>query len=128
MQLDFLTHELLPRLEEAHHGERRVFFVDAAHFVLGAFLGMIWCFTRLFIRSASGRKRYSVLGAVETHDHDLVTIQTTGSINAETVCELIRKLDQEYPGACPKSGCFRNWVSGEVITRARGGSYSHFGE
>ena len=26
MQLDFLTHELLPRLEEAHKGERRVFF------------------------------------------------------------------------------------------------------
>jgi len=98
LQLDFLTHELLPRLEEAQKGERRVFFVDAAHFVLGAFLGMIWCFTRIFIPSASGRKRYSVLGAVETRNHDLVTIQTTGSVNAGTVCELIRKLDKEYPG------------------------------
>ncbi len=98
LQLEFLTHELLPRLEEAQKGERRVFFVDAAHFVLGAFLGMIWCFTRLFIPSASGRQRYSVLGAVETRNHDLVTIQTTGSINADTVCDLIRKLDKEYPG------------------------------
>lgn len=98
MQLDFLTHELLPRLEEAQKGERRVFFVDAAHFVLGAFLGMIWCFTRVFIPSASGRKRYSALGAVETRNHDLVTIQTTGSVNAGTVCELIRKLDKQYPG------------------------------
>jgi len=98
LQLDFLTHELLPRLEEAQKGERRVFFVDAAHFVLGAFLGMIWCFTRIFIPSASGRQRYSVLGAVETRNHDLVTIQTTGSVNAGTVCELILKLDKEYPG------------------------------
>ena len=97
LQLDFLTEELLPRLEEARKGQRRVFFVDAAHFVLGGFLGMIWCFTRIFIRSASGRQRYSVLGAVETRDHDLVTIQTTGSINAESVCELIRTIDAKYP-------------------------------
>jgi hypothetical protein len=33
MQFDFLNEELLPRLEEAKKGERRVFFVDAAHFV-----------------------------------------------------------------------------------------------
>lgn len=97
LQLDFLTQELLPRLEEAHQGKRRVFFVDAAHFVLGAFLGMIWCFTRIFIPSASGRRRYSVLGAVETRNHDLVTVETTGSVNADTVCELIRKLDRKYP-------------------------------
>lgn len=43
-----------------------MFVVDAAHFVLGAFQGMIWCFTRIFIPSASGRQRYSVLGAMET--------------------------------------------------------------
>jgi transposase len=98
LQLNFLTHELLPRLEEAQKGERRVFFVDAAHFVLGVFLGMIWCFTRIFIPSSSGRQRYSVLGAVETRDHDLVTVQTTGSVNAGTVCELICKLDKKYPG------------------------------
>ena len=66
LQLDFLTRELLPRLGEAQKGERRIFFVDAAHFVLGAFLGMIWCFIRIFIPSASGRQRYSVLGAVQT--------------------------------------------------------------
>jgi len=37
MQLVFLQEELIPRLEEAREGTRRVFFVDAAHFVLGAF-------------------------------------------------------------------------------------------
>ena len=41
MQFDFLHGELLPRLQEAKDGkrdQRRVFFVDAAHFVQGAFL------------------------------------------------------------------------------------------
>jgi len=97
MQLDFLTDELLPRLEEARRGKRRVFFVDAAHFVLGAFLGMVWCLQRLFIKSGSGRQRYSVLGAVETRDHDFVSIRTSGSVNALTVCSLLEEIERRYP-------------------------------
>jgi transposase len=97
MQFDFLAQELLPRLEEARQGERRVFFVDAAHFVLGAFLGMIWCFVRVFIPTGSGRQRYNVLGAVETRDHQMVSIRTTGSINAQTVCELQEMIHERYP-------------------------------
>jgi len=98
MQFDFLHHELLPRLEAAKQGKRRVFFVAAAHFVLGAFLGMVWAFSRVFVRSGSGRQRYSVLGAVETRDHDFISVRTTGSVNAETVGELIAKIAQAYPG------------------------------
>jgi len=98
MQFDFLDDELLPRLEEAGEGRRRVFFVDAAHFVMGAFLGMVWAFARVFVRAGSGRQRYSVLGAVETRDHGFVSVRTTGSVNSETICELISKLDKAYPG------------------------------
>lgn len=98
MQFEFLQEELLPRLEEARKGQRRVFFVDAAHFVLGSFLGMIWSFARILVPSGSGRQRYNVLGAVETRDHDFVSVRTTGSVNAGTVCELIRMLDEAYPG------------------------------
>ncbi len=39
-------------------------FVDAAHFVLASFLGWVWSAARLFVRGASGRQRYNVLGAV----------------------------------------------------------------
>lgn len=98
LQFTFLENELLPRLEEARRGERRVFFVDAAHFVLGAFLGMIWSFTRIFVPSGCGRQRYNVLGAVETRDHDFVSIRNTGSVNSDTVCELLAKLHAAYPG------------------------------
>jgi len=51
MQLVFLQEELIPRLEEAREGTRRGFFVDAAHFVLGAFLGMIRRLTRVLVRT-----------------------------------------------------------------------------
>ena len=40
-----------------------MFFVDAAHFVFGTFLGCLWLFGRLFVRAASGRQRFNVLGA-----------------------------------------------------------------
>ena len=49
-------------MAEARAGNRRVLFREAAHFVLGAYLSMVWCFTRLFIASPSGRQRLNVLG------------------------------------------------------------------
>jgi hypothetical protein len=55
---------MLPRLAEAAAGKRKVFFVDAAHFVLGSFLGMIWCISRVFIKTSPGRKCSNLLGAV----------------------------------------------------------------
>jgi hypothetical protein len=62
----FLKTELEPRLEEAQAGRRAVFFADAAHFVLGSFLGWLWCLTRVFVRASSGRqsRRAGMLGAI----------------------------------------------------------------
>jgi hypothetical protein len=77
-------------LEQAKEGTRRVYFVDAAHFVQSAFLGCLWCFTRLFIRSASGRHRFNVLGALCAVSHQLTTVCNVGYINSESVCELLR--------------------------------------
>lgn len=97
LQLDFLTEELLPRLEEAQEGKRRVFFVDAAHFVLGGFLGFIWCFQRIFVPTASGRKRYSILGAVDSENHNLLTVKTEGTVNAGTFCQLLEVISNRHP-------------------------------
>jgi hypothetical protein len=55
-QESFLEEQLQPRLAEAKEGNRVVVFVDAAHFVQGAVLGMVWCFVRIIIPSPSGRK------------------------------------------------------------------------
>lgn len=97
LQFDFFTVELSPRLAEAAKGERKVFFVDAAHFVLGSFLGMIWCFGRIFVKSGCGRQRYSVLGALDSHSKEVITVRSTGNINAESVCELIDSIRLHHP-------------------------------
>ena len=69
-----------------------MFFVDAAHFVMGSFLGWVWCAARLFVRAASGRQRYNLLGALNAVTHELIRITNDGYITAETVCELLRKI------------------------------------
>ncbi len=51
-----------------------------------------------YVPRGNERQRYSVLGAVETRDHDFVSIRTAGSINAEVVCELLEKISATYPG------------------------------
>lgn len=97
LQLDFYTQEMIPRLEEARQGSRKVYFVDAAHFVLGAFLGMIWCFQRVFVKTSPGRQRYSVLGAIESHSKELVSIRTSENINSLTVVELLDLIRDKHP-------------------------------
>jgi transposase len=97
LQFEFYQTQLKPRLEEARAGERRVFFVDAAHFVLGAFLGLIWCFARPHLKTAPGRQRYNVLGAIDSHSKELISIRTTGYINGEVVCLLLAALRARHP-------------------------------
>ena len=92
VQEAFKTNELEPRLAEAQAGQRAVFFGDAAHFVLAPFLGMLWCFTRLFLRAPAGRKRFNVLGALNAITHELVLVTHETYITATTVCELLRQL------------------------------------
>jgi transposase len=96
-----LEKELEPRLTEAKEGKRSVYFVDAAHFVLGSFLGYLWCITRIFIPSSSGRKRYNVLGAIEAITHQLITVCNDAYINACSVCELLHKIKDATIGEFP---------------------------
>lgn len=72
--------------------------MDAAHFVFAPFLGMVWCFTRLFVKAPSGRQRLNVLAAVDAITHELFTVENLTYITAETVCELLRLLAGAYQG------------------------------
>jgi hypothetical protein len=74
---------LKPRLEEAQAGKRHVFFVDAAHMVYGTFLCCLWSFVRLFVRAASGRQRFNVLGAWNAMTRELIAV--TNSVLAASV-------------------------------------------
>src|SRR5208337_4999520 len=64
-QREFLEGKLNPRIDEAEAGSRKLFFVDASHFVHGAFLCYVWSAVRLFLKTPSGRKRLNVLGALD---------------------------------------------------------------
>jgi transposase len=91
-QADYLATKLLPRLQEAKRGRRTVLFVDAAHFVYGPFLGYLWCLVRLFVPGPSGRKRYNVLAALDAISHRVIRVSNQASINAESVCALLREV------------------------------------
>ena len=91
-QVEYLENEMEPRLAEAQAGKRAVFFVDAAHFVLAAFLGFLWSVRRIFIQAPSGRQRFNVLGALNAITHEMITITNDTYITAESVCALLEKL------------------------------------
>ena len=94
-QSAFLETELKPRLEAAQAGRGHVFFVDAAHFVFGTFLCCLWSFARIFVRAASGRQRFNVLGAWDAAARRLIAVTNTTVVNTETMCELLRKIAAE---------------------------------
>ena len=93
-QEQFRRQQLEPLLKEAQSGTKAVFFVDAAHFVHRAYLGFIWCFTRIFLPSPSGRKRFNVLGAINAVTQQVVSVTNETYINAKTVCELLFQLSE----------------------------------
>jgi len=72
-----------------------VFFVDAAHFVYGTFLCCLWSIARVFVRAASGRQRFNVLGAWNAITRTLVSVTNTTVVNTDTMCELLRKVAAE---------------------------------
>jgi transposase len=92
IQAAFLDTELKPLLDAAQAGTGHVFFVDAAHFVFGTFLCCLWSFARIFIRAASGRQRFNVLGAWDAVTRQLIAVTNTTVVNTETMCELLRKI------------------------------------
>ena len=92
IQARFLETDLKPCLDAAVAGQGHVFFVDAAHFVFGTFLCCLWSFARIFVRAASGRQRFNVLGAWNAVTHELIAVTNTTAVNTETMCELLRKM------------------------------------
>jgi hypothetical protein len=104
-QKRFLDEELRPKLDAAVAGEGQaghaghaghVLFVDAAHFVYGTFLCYLWSITRVFVRAASGRQRFNVLGAWDAVTRELTCVTNTTVVNTATMCELLRAVAAKY--------------------------------
>jgi transposase len=92
IQAKVLETDLNPCLNAAVAGQGHVFFVEAAHFVFGTFLCCLWSFARIFVRAASGRQRFNVLGTWNAVTRELIAMTNTTVVNTETMCELLRKI------------------------------------
>lgn len=97
-QRNFYDNVLAPLLEKAKKEKVKVFFLDAAHFVMGSdFLGRIYCRRRRFIKTFSGRKRYNVLGAIDFATKEILKVSNDTYITATEICEMLRIIAAKYP-------------------------------
>lgn len=95
-QEQFRTDILEPLVEQAQQGRIELFFMDAAHFVLLPFLGYLYSLAVRFIKSWSGRKRFSVLGAINAVSKELVMVTEASYVDSMTVCNLLKELAIRY--------------------------------
>lgn len=96
-QRSFVETSLEPLLALAEKGAAQLFFVDASHFVQGGFIGQLWSKVRIFVKTASGRSRYNVLGALNFASKKITTITNETYITSAQIIMLIDKLLIEYP-------------------------------
>ena len=65
-------------------------------YVLLPFVGILWCFARVFIKAAAGRNRINVLGALDAVTLKMETVVNTTYVNAQTIAELLEKLAKRF--------------------------------
>lgn len=92
----FIDQILNPLIQKAENQECHLFFMDAAHFVLSTFVGMVWCFARIFIKGNTGRFRVNVLGAIDIATKQVETIINIDYVRADTVEKLLRLMAKKY--------------------------------
>jgi transposase len=97
-QRNFYENILKPLTESAKIGKIQLFFADASHFVMGGFVGVVWSKVRRFVKTASGRSRYNVLGALEFITKKVVTVTNDSYIRSDSVIALIDKLVTDSAG------------------------------
>jgi transposase len=89
-------------LAEAATGKAQVWFVDAAHFTMLTSLGYVWSVLVCWVRAMAGRKRHSVLGALNALTMKLITVTTDKTVNSETMKDLLLKLHATKTETCSK--------------------------
>lgn len=60
-------------------------------------MAILWSFTRIFIKTSSGRKRFNVLGALNAMTLEMLTVVNDSYINAWSVAELFKKMREAHP-------------------------------
>jgi transposase len=81
-------------IEKAKSGLIELFFMDASHFVMGGFPGRVWSIVRKWVKTASGRQRFNVLGALNFVTKKVETVVNTTYITSTEVIAMMEKLSQ----------------------------------
>lgn len=79
-------------INQAKGGKIKLFFMDAAHFTLEAFLCKVWSKTPLHLRSGAGRNRFNVIGCVDPISREVISTHSMIYVNAEQVMEFLGKV------------------------------------
>jgi len=95
-QKNFLEITLKPLIEKAKSLDIELFFMDASHFVMGGFAGRVWSVMRRYVKTASGRQRYNVLGALNFVSKKMETVCNSTYITSAQVIELMEKLSRSF--------------------------------
>lgn len=69
-----------------------MYFGDAVHLIYGAELGYSWCIERQLVRSSYGRKRFNIMGALDSKSHEVITVSNDSYITSIEIDELFAKL------------------------------------
>lgn len=95
-QQKWVKDTLDPAIENAQNGKCHLLFMDAAHFILQPFICALWCATRLFVRASAGRNRINVLGTVNAITKEIITLNNTTYITAQTIIAFLKQLREHY--------------------------------
>jgi len=95
-QQRFVEQSLQPLIDQADAGKCHLLYMDGVHFVLSAFVAMVWCFERVFIKSASGRFRINLLAVLHSKTKEITSVYNDSYLNALTVIELFKEIKRRY--------------------------------
>lgn len=83
---------MAPLLEKADKDSNvEVYFGDAVHIIYGAELGSSWCIERQNVKSAYGRKRFNVMGAVNSVTNETIIVSNDSYITSQEIVALLKK-------------------------------------
>jgi transposase len=97
-QRKFYEGTFMPLAEKAVAGLINLFSMDAVHCVMGGNSGYVYGMSRRMFKTASGRQRYNILGAINLRTKKMTTVTNYTYINAESVCDLLHKIANENKG------------------------------
>jgi transposase len=96
VQAEFLEKTLKPLIDKANSETIELLFMDAAHFVHGVFISVLWSAKRIFIKSPSGRQRVNILGAINAKSLKISWYTNNDYINANCIIVFFKQLRTEY--------------------------------